>query len=63
MSVEYYLTLDRTSVEARYEYIDGYVYVLAGGTADHSTMSINLASLLYRLVLSLFQSKDLPPSG
>ncbi len=31
MSVEDYLTLDRTSVEARYEYIDGYVYMLAGG--------------------------------
>ena len=46
MSVEDYLTLDRSSVEARYEFVDGYVYMLAGGTADHSTISINLTSLL-----------------
>jgi Uma2 family endonuclease len=50
MSVEDYLTLDRSSVEARYEYIDGYVYMLAGGTADHSSISINLKSLLHRLL-------------
>ncbi len=29
MSVEDYLTLDRSSVEVRYEYVDGYVYMLA----------------------------------
>jgi Uma2 family endonuclease len=52
MSVEDYLTLDRTSVEARYEYIDGYVYMLAGGTADHSSISINLTSLLHNLLRS-----------
>ena len=52
MSVEDYLTLDRTSVEVRYEYIDGYVYMLAGGTADHSTISINLTSLLHSLLRS-----------
>jgi Uma2 family endonuclease len=50
MSVEDYLTLDRTSVEARNDYVDGYVYMLAGGTADHSTMSINLTSLLHSLL-------------
>ncbi len=52
MSVEDYLTLDRTSVEARYEYIDGYVYMLAGVTADHSSISINLTSLLHSLLRS-----------
>jgi Uma2 family endonuclease len=52
MSVEDYLTLDRASVEARYEYIDGSVYMLAGGTADHSTISINLTSLLHSLLRS-----------
>jgi Uma2 family endonuclease len=52
MSVENYLKLDRTSVEVRYEYVDGYVYMLAGGTADHSTMSINLTSLLHSLLRS-----------
>ena len=52
MSVEDYLTLDRTSVEARYEYIDGYVSMLAGATADHSSISINLTSLLHSLLRS-----------
>ncbi len=52
MSVEDYLTLDRTSIEARYEYFDGYVYRLAGGTADLSTISINLTSLLHSLLRS-----------
>jgi Uma2 family endonuclease len=52
MSVEDYLTLERTSVEARYEFIDGYVYMLAGGTADHSTISINVTSLLNNLLRS-----------
>ncbi len=50
MSVEDYLVLDRSSVEARYEYIDGYVYMPAGGTADHSSISINLTSLLHGLL-------------
>lgn len=46
MSVEDYLALDRSSVEARYEYIDGYAYMMSGGTLDHSTISINFISLL-----------------
>ncbi len=50
MSIEDYLTLDRSSFETRYEYIDGYVYMLAGGTADHSSISINLTSLLHNLL-------------
>ena len=52
MSVEDYLTLDRTSGETRYEYIDGYVSMLAGATADHSSISINLTSLLHSLLRS-----------
>ena len=50
MSVEEYLTLDRNSVEARYEFIDGNVYLMSGGTADHSTISINVTSLLRSLL-------------
>jgi Uma2 family endonuclease len=41
MSVEEYLQLDRNS-EARYEFIDGHVYMLAGGTANHSIISANI---------------------
>jgi len=42
MSVEGYLALDRANGEARYEYIDGYAYLLAGGTAEHSLICANL---------------------
>ena len=45
MSVEDYLALDRSSREARYEYIDGVATLLAGGTADHATICVNLTSL------------------
>jgi Uma2 family endonuclease len=42
MSVEEYLTLDRNSLDVRHEFIDGHVYMLAGGTANHSTININM---------------------
>jgi Uma2 family endonuclease len=48
MSVEEYLQLDRSSIETRYEYIDGYVTMLAGGTLDHATISANIISILRR---------------
>ena len=50
MSVEDYLTLDRDSTNARYEYIDGYAYTVAGGTLNHSTISINVTSLFRNLL-------------
>ena len=46
MSVEEYLELDRKSLDARYEYIDGIVTMLAGGTTNHSRISVNITSLL-----------------
>jgi len=42
MSVEAYLALDRESSDTRYEYIDGYAYLLAGGTPIHSLIAANL---------------------
>lgn len=50
MSVESYLTLDRNSTDGRYEFIDGYAYMMSGGTANHSTISINITSLLSNLL-------------
>ena len=44
MSVEDYFELDHNSSDAQYEFIDGYVYMLAGGTADHSTINGNLVA-------------------
>src|SRR5438876_12075348 len=46
MSVEDYLALDRSSLDAKYEYIDGQVYLMAGGSFNHSTISSNVLSLL-----------------
>jgi Uma2 family endonuclease len=46
MTVEKYFQLDETDTENRYEYVDGYVYLMAGGTFDHSTISGNLYSIL-----------------
>lgn len=46
MSVEEYLQIDRSSIETRYEYIDGYVSMLAGGTLDHTTIGANIISIL-----------------
>ncbi|MBV9708519.1 MAG: Uma2 family endonuclease [Chloroflexi bacterium] len=46
MSVDEYLALERSSSEERYEFIDGYAYMLAGGTADHSIIKQNIASLI-----------------
>lgn len=46
MSVEEYLELDRTSLDGRYEYIDGVVTMLAGGTTNHSRISVNMVSFL-----------------
>ena len=42
MSIEDYLQLDKESAGERYEYIDGYAYMLAGGTADHAKISANM---------------------
>jgi Uma2 family endonuclease len=42
MSVEAYFALDRESKDARYEYIDGYAYLLAGGTPIHALIAANL---------------------
>ena len=46
MSVEEYITLDDNSSETKYEFIDGKVYMLAGGTADHSTINGNILTAL-----------------
>ena len=50
ISVEEYLQLDRNSLDVRYEYIEGYIRMLAGGSADHSTIAINIVALLRELL-------------
>jgi Uma2 family endonuclease len=50
MSVEEYLQLDRTSREARYEYVDGFARMLVRGTPDHAKISANIVGVLYSLL-------------
>jgi Uma2 family endonuclease len=47
MTVEEYFALDQNSTSGRYEYIDGHIRLLAGGTPDHSQIGTNFASVLY----------------
>jgi Uma2 family endonuclease len=45
-SVEEYLALERES-EERHEYLDGYVYAMAGESPEHSDICSNLVSILH----------------
>jgi Uma2 family endonuclease len=44
-TVEQYLEMERAS-EERHEYIDGYVYKMAGESPEHSTINANLIAIL-----------------
>jgi len=46
IDVEDYLALDNTVKSARYEYIDGTLRMLAGGSPNHSIITNNIASML-----------------
>ncbi len=46
MGVDDYLTLDEISKEARYEYLDGEFYMLAGGSNDHAIIAANLIGIV-----------------
>ena len=48
LSVEDYLILDNGATDARYEYLDGELRMLVGGTTDHSAIAMNTAAILYR---------------
>ncbi|HZR42462.1 MAG TPA: Uma2 family endonuclease [Ktedonobacteraceae bacterium] len=50
ISVEDYLILDRNSKEARYEYFEGELRMLAGGSTYHSMITANLTGILYGLL-------------
>jgi Uma2 family endonuclease len=48
MDVEDYLILDRNSKNARYEYLEGELRMLAGGSNYHSAIIANLTGILSR---------------
>ena len=46
MSLEAFFALVESDPEHRYEYIDGYAYMMTGGTPDHSIIGANLNRIL-----------------
>jgi Uma2 family endonuclease len=50
MTVEEYFQLEDDDQDTRYEYIDGHVYAMAGGTANHDTIKSNVQRILWSLL-------------
>src|SRR5260370_17012366 len=50
MTVEEYFQLEENDPDTRYEYIDGHVYAIAGGTANHDTIKSNIQRILWNLL-------------
>ena len=50
MSVEEYFQLEVNNPDTRYEYLDGYVYMMSGGSANHATISGNIYAILKGLL-------------
>lgn len=50
MTVEEYFQLEENDPDTRYEYIDGHVYAMAGGTANHDTIKSNMQRVLWNLL-------------
>lgn len=46
LSIEDFLALDRESLDQKYEYMDGHIYALAGGSTNHSILSANAARII-----------------
>ena len=47
MDVEDYLALDEKARSVKYEYVDGRLRMLAGGSPDHSIIATNIVGILY----------------
>lgn len=50
ISLEEYLALIEQDPEHRYEYLDGYIYMMTGGTPDHSIIGNNVGRILGNLL-------------
>ena len=50
MTVEEYFQLEENDPDTRYEYTDGHVYAMAGGTANHDTIKSNIQRILWSLL-------------
>lgn len=49
ISEEDYLTMEATS-SIRHEYVEGYIYAMAGGTKSHNKISMNIGAALHQQV-------------
>ena len=50
MTVEEYFQLEESDPDTRYEYMDGQIYAMAGGTANHDTIKSNMQRILWNLL-------------
>src|ERR1700730_13029680 len=50
ISVEEYFQLEENNPDTRYEYLDGYAYMMSGGSANHATISGNIYAILRSLL-------------
>jgi Uma2 family endonuclease len=50
MTVEEYFQLEENDPDTCYEYVDGRVYVVTGGTANHDTIKSNIQRILWHLL-------------
>ena len=50
MTVEEYLELDRNSPDVRYEYINGRIIMMAGGSPQHSLIAANVTRIFSQLL-------------
>lgn len=46
ISPEEYLEIDRTSLNRKYEYEDGHIYAMSGGTTEHAQIAQNMIGAL-----------------
>jgi len=49
-SLEEYFAILESDPDHRYEYLDGYVYMMTGGSPDHSIIGSNVISILVNLL-------------
>lgn len=50
ITVEEYFELERNSSGIGYEYVDGYVYMMAGGSLNHDTIKSNIQGILWNFL-------------
>lgn len=50
LTVEEYFQLEENDPDTRYEYVDGHIYAMAGGTANHDTIKSNVQRILWNLL-------------